>query len=108
MAAIGLCTGVAVRVTNAADITITKCSFKRLDGNAIYLPGKSRDVTISQSSFEWLGENAVTTNGKSNSWDARGGEQPRGTLLTENIMHDLGPSSQNPLFARLGLCGAHS
>eukprot|EP00040_Diaphanoeca_grandis_P010287 m.52629 g.52629 ORF g.52629 m.52629 type:complete len:878 (+) comp21637_c0_seq1:31-2664(+) len=82
--------GGAMVITNAEDVNITECVFRRLDGNAIYLPGKSRDVRIEKNSFEWLGENAVTTNGDSEKWDARAGEQPRKTLVSQNIMHDLG------------------
>lgn len=40
--------------------------------------------------FEWLGENAIVTNGNTKAWDARGGDQPQRTVVTENIMHDLG------------------
>lgn len=56
----------------------------------MYLVGKSRDVTIEQNVFEWLGENAVATKGDSEKWDARSGEQPRGTLMKQNLIHDLG------------------
>ena len=53
--------GGAFEVTNAADITVKGCTFRRLDGNAVYLVGKSRAVTIEQNLFEWLGENAVVS-----------------------------------------------
>ena len=82
--------GGAVSITAAANVTVTGCHFRRLDGNAIYLPGRSRDVVVEKSAFEWLGENAVAANGDTEQWDARGGDQPRSTVVTENIMHDLG------------------
>ena len=82
--------GGAVTITEAANVTMTGCHFRRLDGNAVYLSGRSRDVVIEKCAFEWLGENAITTKGDSEKWDARDGAQPRGTVVTENIMHDLG------------------
>jgi hypothetical protein len=82
--------GGAMQVTNAADLTVEGCTFRRLDGNAIYLFGKSRDTKIAKNTFEWLGENAVATKGDSDKWDARDGMQPRRTLIEDNIMHDVG------------------
>ena len=82
--------GGAVQISRASDITLNACVFRRLDGNAVYLSGRTRNVEISESTFEWLGENAITTNGDSDKWDARGGNQPRGTNVVGNVIHDVG------------------
>ena len=82
--------GGVVQISNSSRITIDHCVFHRLDGNAIFLSGRTRDIKIQRNRFEWLGENAITLWGETEGYDATKGEQPYETLIEGNVMRELG------------------
>jgi hypothetical protein len=71
-------------LVNSSDIVIDKCTFLRLDGNAVFLAGRTRNVTIRRSVFEWLGENAIVLWGHTKGYDATSGNQPLHTVIADN------------------------
>jgi hypothetical protein len=71
-------------------VTVDGCLFKRLDGNALVLSGYNRNATVSNSEFVWIGESAMVAWGYSEGIDGTGGNQPRFTTITGNLVHEIG------------------
>jgi len=82
--------GGVVTIKDSSNVSIDSCAFHRLDGNAIFLEGRTRDISIRRNTFEWLGENAVVLWGHSRGFDATSGNQPWRTILERNVMRELG------------------
>ena len=82
--------GGAVFIENAASVSIANCTFKRLDGNALFLSRKTRNVTIDSNEFVWIGDSAMATWGDTDGYDATSGAQPRGTMVRNNYIHEIG------------------
>lgn len=82
--------GGAVFLENTTDIVIRRSTFRRLDGNALFLSRRNRNVIIEKNIFEWLGENAIATWGETEKYDATDGNQPHGTMVYHNVMRELG------------------
>jgi hypothetical protein len=73
------------------------CLFTTLDGNAVFLSGYNRNASITNSEFVSIGETAITQWGYTDGspvpgmgFDARAGNQPRGTYVGFNYAHDVG------------------
>jgi Right handed beta helix region len=81
---------VPIFMENCERIAIRDCVFRRLDGNAIFLSGKTRNVKIQRSVFEWIGENAIATWGDTKGWDATNRTQPYHTTVEYNFFRELG------------------
>ena len=93
--------GGAVEVRDGPErTTFTRCAFKRLDGNALFVGGHARETTVVDSSFEYVGDSAVVLWGETDEWDGRAGNQPRGTKLERCYAHDVGlyEKQSSPLF----------
>mmetsp|Transcript_4480 Transcript_4480/g.11420 ORF Transcript_4480/g.11420 Transcript_4480/m.11420 type:complete len:899 (+) Transcript_4480:19-2715(+) len=80
----------AIRLNGTEGVTIDRCLFTRLDGNAIFLDGYSRNATISKSEFTSLGCSAIALWGYEDKGYGTAGNQPRYTAVTENVCHELG------------------
>eukprot|EP00051_Salpingoeca_urceolata_P012202 m.151344 g.151344 ORF g.151344 m.151344 type:complete len:412 (-) comp17408_c0_seq6:91-1326(-) len=80
----------AIRAKGSANLTVTNCTFSRLDGNAVLLDGWNRDAVVEKSEFVLLGASAVVLWGYEHMGDGSGGEQPRGTVMDANFCHELG------------------
>jgi len=79
-------------IENSINVTVSRCIFRRLDGNALLLAGFNRNTLIRKSSFEFIGQNAAaawgnTTNG---GWNGTNGLQPRQTHIEQCWFHDIG------------------
>lgn len=46
-----------------AGVTVSNCTFTRLDNSAIFLGGYARGVVVKDSEFAWLGENGIVSVG---------------------------------------------
>jgi hypothetical protein len=77
----------------------------QIDGNGVMLNGYNRNTTIIGNEFAWVGATCVASWGYSSTcfnknctlklpWregpDARGGEQPRGTRVLNNLFREMG------------------
>lgn len=82
--------GGAIYIEDSSNVTIENCTFRRLDGNAVFLSKKTREISIRRNMFEWLGESAVATWGSTDAFDATSEDHPIGTLVEENVMRELG------------------
>lgn len=82
--------GGAIFIEGAENVTVSACTFWRLDGNALFLSRYTRNILISKNEFGWIGDGAMATWGDTEDYDARGGAQPRHTMVTHNYVHELG------------------
>lgn len=70
--------------------SVVNCSFVRTDGTAIHIDKYARNATIEGNEFVWLGMSAVTLQGDTVEDDATGGTQPWGTVMSGNLVHEIG------------------
>ena len=56
----------AVFLQGTEGVTITNCTFTRLDGNAVMVSGYNRNATVSHSDFSFIGGNGVVAWGYTN------------------------------------------
>jgi hypothetical protein len=82
--------GGTIFIEDSDFVVVKDCSFRRLDGNAIFLSRRTRNVTIVRNLFEWLGENAIAMWGETDGFNATARLFPMGTLIEENVMSELG------------------
>ena len=82
--------GGAVFMENVSNVKISNCTFRRLDGNAIFLSRRTRNVTIEESLFEWLGENAIATWGDTDDYDGTAENFPMYTNIEKNTFREVG------------------
>jgi len=101
----GLQRKAAVMLEGTENALIDGSLFTRLDGLGIFIAGYNRNATVSNSTFEWIGASAIAAWGDTSTrldangnrtipWprgpDARDGNQPIGTRIVGNIVHDIG------------------
>ena len=99
----------AVYLDGVNNITISNSLFTRLDGNAISINRYARDVVILQNEFVWQGDSVITQWGDTENitfindtthtitsmgWDGTNGNQPRGTIIRQNLVHEIGISEK--------------
>ena len=77
--------------------TVQGCFLTQLDGNAIFMSGYARNATIVQNEFLNIGETAIAQWGYSDGspvpgmgFDLTAGNQPRGTTVAYNLVHEVG------------------
>ena len=95
----------AVTLVGTEDIEVSGNLFTRLDGNAIFIGGYNRNLSIDSNEFIFVGDSAIAAWGDTSTRlnangslslpypigpDGRGGDQPRGTRITNNIVHEIG------------------
>ena len=73
------------------------CLFQSLDGNAVFFSGYNRGGNVSNSEFVSIGESAVSQWGYTDGspvpgmgFDGSAGNQPRGTYIGYNVIHEVG------------------
>ena len=77
-------------IEGAENITIRNCTFRRLDGNAMFLSKYTKGVSIDNNEFSWIGDNAMATWGETDGFDATAGSYPQHTMVRNNWIHELG------------------
>ncbi len=80
----------AVMLEGVEDILIARCTFTKLDSNALFLSGYSRRAIIANNSFTWLGQNGIASWGRPLYNDGTNGDQPRGTVVSGNWATEVG------------------
>ncbi len=78
-------------------VTLDGNLFTTLDGNAVFLSGYTRGATITRNEFFSIGETAIASWGFTDGspvpgmgFDATAGNQPRGTVVSQNFAHEVG------------------
>eukprot|EP00755_Sulcionema_specki_P006716 Sspe_Gene.36222::Locus_17526_Transcript_1_1_Confidence_1.000_Length_2168::g.36222::m.36222 len=86
------------------DVLVDSCLVTRVDGNAVMLSGYNRGAVLQRNEFVWIGDNVMAAWGYTAPYgskdkvlgqykmgvDGSGGEQPRGTKVLYNFIHELG------------------
>ena len=87
----------AVFFEGAVGATIDGCLFTTLDGNALFYSGYNRNASVVNSEFVSVGETAVAQWGYTEGsgvpgmgFDGTDGNQPRGTFVGYNVIHEVG------------------
>lgn len=80
----------ALHFESTEGCTVSQCAFVRTDANSIMVSGYNRNTTIEQSVFKWLGMSAVALLGDCEQDDCTAGLQPWGTVLSRNIVSEIG------------------
>ena len=82
--------GGAIFVEGAEYVLIQNCLFDSPGGNGVFLSDYVRDTVIEGNEFVWVGDNAITAVGTANLIDGTNGNQPRGTKVIGNLVHEIG------------------
>jgi len=76
---------------------IEGCLLTTLDGNAVFFSGFNRNATVQRSEFVSIGETAISQWGYTDGspvpgmgFDGTAGNQPRGTSVLLNLVHEVG------------------
>jgi hypothetical protein len=80
----------ALLFEGTVDASVADCRFERIDSNAVFLSGFNRRAQVLRNEFSLLGNNAVASWGRSVDYDGTGGQQPRHSVISGNIVHDIG------------------
>jgi hypothetical protein len=80
----------AIRIEGASGVSISASTFTRLDGTAVSINGWVRNTTFDSNECVWLGEGCVASWGRTDGVDATAGTQPFGTVVSNNLCHEIG------------------
>ena len=80
----------AVYVEGAENFVIKNCTFDSPGGNALMLSNYIRSSVVEANEFVWVGDSAIVLLGSTNLIDGTSGDQPRGTKILGNIVHENG------------------
>jgi len=98
----------AIFLQGTEGVMIDKCTFERLDGNAVMISGYNRHATVQNSDFSFIGGNAVASWGYTNETatdpgrsypltnypqagvDGTDGEHPRYNQIVSNTAREVG------------------
>lgn len=82
--------GGAVFLQGTRNVSVANCTFTRVDANAVLLSGWNRDALLIGNEFNWIGDSAMAGWGYTDEHDGTAGEQPRGTIIIENVCREIG------------------
>ena len=96
--------GGALTFEGVKGVTVENCTLRRVDGNGISINGYARNVSVLTSEFHFVGETAIALWGRTRQGvgggdvtlpagvgiDGLGGDQPRGTVIMGNFVHEIG------------------
>jgi len=88
----------SIFIEGTENVLIQDSWFDRIDGNAILVSAYNRNTTILRNEFSWIGDTAIGQWGNAEGvpqvpgmgWDGTNGDQPRGTQILYNFVHELG------------------
>jgi hypothetical protein len=90
----------AVFLQGTSNVSISGCTFERLDGNAVMFSGLNRNGTVEDSDFAYIGGNAMVAWGFTNETvgdghpaagvDGTDGNHPRFTQILRNTAREIG------------------
>jgi len=104
----GLGLRAVLQLRGVEDISIDSCVFEEIDGSAIILKGYSRRTLIQNNDFHRLGSNIIALLGETEEpdlpsewgfgWNGTAGNQPRGTVIRNNIGYRCGMFEKQSAF----------
>ena len=82
--------GGAVFAEGVDGLWIDSCRFDSPGGNGLFLSNYIRHAIINNSEFVHTGDSAIASIGSTDLIDGTDGNQPRGNVITGNVMHEVG------------------
>ena len=82
--------GGAIFVEGVDGFLIQNCLFFSPGGNAVFLSDYVRNAVIEHNEFVYTGDSAIASLGSVHLMDGTLGNQPRGTKVLSNLMHEIG------------------
>jgi len=79
-----------VFVEGAKQVLVQNCLFDSPGGNGLFLSNYVRDAVVEGNEFVWVGDNAIVAVGSAELIDGTNGNQPRGTQVLGNLVHEIG------------------
>ena len=84
----------AVYLEGTEHVTVSRCTFREVGGNGLFMYSYNRWNTVSESEFVWLGDSAVALVGVPKgglaSVDGTDGNFPSDCVISGNHMHENG------------------
>ena len=80
----------AVFVEGVDGFLLQNCRFDAPGGNGLFLSNYVRNAIIEGNEFVYSGDSSILSIGSANLIDGTNGNQPRGTKLIGNLMHEIG------------------
>ena len=80
----------ALVVEGIEGVNISNCLFYSPGGNGLLLNNYVRGAVIEGNEFVWVGNNAIVAVGSAQLMDGTDGNQPRGTKVIGNLVHEVG------------------
>ena len=80
----------ALVVEGVEGVNISNCLFYSPGGNGLLLNNYVRGAIIEENEFVWVGDNAIVAVGSTQLIDGTDGNQPRGTKVIGNLVHEVG------------------
>eukprot|EP00794_Sanderia_malayensis_P005521 gene5521-6206_t len=72
------------------NLTISGCTFTAPGGNGIFIGNYTRNATIADNYIALAGDNGIAVVGHTLYINGTNGDQPRGTQILRNVIHDTG------------------
>ena len=82
--------GGTVFVEGVKNFLLQNCTFDSPGGNALFLSNYIRGAVIEGNEFVYTGDNAIVSAGSTDLINGTSGNQPRGTQIIGNLMHEIG------------------
>lgn len=82
--------GGTVFVEGVDGFLLQNCIFDSPGGNALFLSNYIRRAVIERNEFVYTGDSAIAAVGSSDLINGTSGNQPRGTKVINNLMHEIG------------------
>ena len=82
--------GGTVFVEGVDGFTMQQCLFDSPGGNGLFLSNFVRNAVIERNEFRYMGDSAIAALGSTELIDGTSGNQPRGTKIINNLMHEIG------------------
>ena len=80
----------SVFIEGANKFIMRNCTFDSPGGNALMLSNYIRNSVVEDNKFVWVGDSAIVLLGSTNLIDGTSGDQPRGTKILGNVVHENG------------------
>lgn len=82
--------GGAVYAEGIDGFTVQECTFDSPGGNGLFMSNYMRNAVVESNVFRFVGDYAIASIGSSKLIDGTNGNQPRGTKIVGNLIHDFG------------------
>ena len=80
----------AIEIEGVQSPAVRNCTLRDIGGNGVLLSNWNRGAIIAENEITRVGDSGVVLLGTTHFCNASGGNQPRGTLVHANVIHEVG------------------